>query len=188
MVEAVIASTSPPSFLTASLKDSGFLPSNWTAKSDLDFWILSPRPGVSLCEMTDISLIVPSGRKPTIREILPPKPFLEKVSIAYPTGCPSLVAGYIFTVSPSASFSIASSEGVLSNSGMTCAMASLTFLIWAASIGSLVSRYIPPTAALATKVMDPSTITIFLSELSMAISLTSFQGCGRRNGWVSHTC
>ena len=84
MVEAVIASKLPPSFLTANLKlgSPGFAPWNWVMKWLPLSEIFAPKPGVSACEITDVFTIVPSGVKPTIRVMLPPKPADEDASIA----------------------------------------------------------------------------------------------------------
>ena len=73
-MEAVIASISPPSLRTDIFTSAGLLPRRlaWTGlPSSASF---APRPGVSVCSNTCMFRILPSGPKPTIIRIGPPKP------------------------------------------------------------------------------------------------------------------
>ena len=72
-MEAVMASTSPPSFLTERILAEGSKPSHW-AMNLASVLHLAPRPGVSECESTEVLYTTPSGVTPTIRDSGPPKP------------------------------------------------------------------------------------------------------------------
>ena len=177
IVDAVIASKLPPSFFTANLNDgsAGFAPWNWVTKWLSDSEIFAPKPGVSACEITDVLTMVPSGLKPTIRVMFPPKPAEEDASTAYPTTSPPFFAGYTVACLPFASTVNFSAEGALSNSGTTPPMAALIFAVWAASIGSFVRAYNPPNTAAATRHTAKRVTTILVNVDSLAIILPPYR-------------